>query len=132
MVSGAVPNTLLSLIRTRSPPTLVQTMLRTVWLVNPPDPAGQVVGLKALTEPDMGLAAHVPTQAGKLWPCWVFCRDVEHATRGTTKAAAAAVATVARSQGCCDAYRAAEASECRTRPGPSPSGALRATAVSPP
>jgi hypothetical protein len=35
-------------------------------LVRPPGPAGQVVGLKAFTDPDIGLEAHVPTQAGKL------------------------------------------------------------------
>ncbi len=64
-----LPNALLSRIRIWLPPTLVNTMLRTVWLLNPAFPGFGSSGVGAC-----GLAAQVVTQPGPMaepepeWP----------------------------------------------------------------
>ena len=69
MVTARLPNVLLSRIRIWLPATLVNTMLRTVWLLNPAFPGFGKSGVGAC-----GLAAQVVTQPGPVadpgpgWP----------------------------------------------------------------
>ena len=58
-VTARLPNVLLSRIRIWLPPTLVNTMLRTVWLLNPALPGFGNSGVGAC-----GLVAQVVTQPG--------------------------------------------------------------------
>ncbi len=80
--SGIVPNTFVSTSRTESPPALVNTMLRTVWLLKPV--AARVPGVAT-----WGLALQLVTQSD--WP------DVCEGAAAEPELAVAAVAAATAS-----------------------------------
>src|SRR2546423_2397356 len=87
IVSGFVPNRLVSRTRARSPPTEVCTTMRIVWSWKPLTDKGSTIGLASGA--GAGAAAHVPTHAsdtGGLAVLAVATRIVDPIGSNTTRA----------------------------------------------
>src|SRR5437763_3027674 len=94
--NGRAPKALVSRTRTRSPPVVRNTMLRTVWLFTPLS-AGQLKAGPGMVPPGTGLPCQAFTQRAGAWPLaspGTIAPDAA-ADAGTVASVAAAIASAA-------------------------------------